>query len=296
MSKNFIDPAIGRKSAIVEGSLKLVNGMPLPSVVEVSESGTCNRKCVFCPRSDPAYPNVKEFIDSALIEKLASDLKQYDYSGIFLFSGFVEPMLDKNIYSLVKIVRTRLSAAKIEMVTNGDVLTPHRTARLFAAGLSTLLISVYDGKDDADRLGAICRKAGLQPGQYVIRHRYLPKEDDFGITLSNRAGMMESAAHALPSPPEPLSAPCFYPHYTFFMDYRGDVLLCPHDWGKKRIVGNMTRQSFWDIWSGAEFSSARRRLAESDRCFQPCDRCDVKGALMGSAHANAWAAHDKGRR
>ncbi len=32
---------------------------------------------------------------------------------------------------------------------------------------------------------------------------------------------------------EPLKRPCYYPHYTFFMDYTGEVLVCSHDWGKK---------------------------------------------------------------
>ena len=32
---------------------------------------------------------------------------------------------------------------------------------------------------------------------------------------------------------EPLKKPCFIPSYTFFLDYQGDVLICPHDWGKK---------------------------------------------------------------
>ena len=35
-----------------------------------------------------------------------------------------------------------------------------------------------------------------------------------------------------------LKDPCYYPSYTFFLDYNGDVLMCPHDWGKKRILGN----------------------------------------------------------
>lgn len=294
MSTFFLDPAIGRKSGIVDDSLRVVDGVPLPSVVEVSESGTCNRVCAFCPRSGPDFKDVKEFIAPALIDKLAGELATYDYSGIFLFSGFVEPMLDRNIFDLVARVRGHLPLAKIEMVTNGDVLTPARVARLFESGLSAMLISVYDSKEDADRLEGMCREAGLLPGQYVIRHRYLPEEENFGITLSNRAGMMDGAAYQIASLSEPLAVPCYYPHYTFFMDYLGDVLLCPHDWGKKQIVGNMVSRSFMEIWAGAAFAEARRALAQGDRSVLPCSVCDVKGTLMGRAHVDCWSKRDGG--
>ena len=285
----FIDPAIKRKSEIVNNALASTDsGIPLPSVVEVSESGTCNRSCAFCPRSNPEYPDLKEFIEPSLIDKLSGQLGDVGYKGIFLFSGFVEPLLDKNIYSLLALVRRNLPNVKLEMVTNGDVLDARRLNRLFESGLSTILISVYDGPDEADAFEKLCSEAGLTSNQYVVRHRYLPPEEDFGITLSNRSGMMDTAEFAIPSAPDPLPVACYYPHYTFFMDYLGDVLLCPHDWGKKLIVGNMKQQNFSDIWTSKEMVTARKRLAAADRKFSPCDKCDVKGTLMGKEHAAAW--------
>lgn len=285
---NFIDPALSRKSDIINDSLQLVDGWPLPSVVEVSESGTCNRKCSFCPRSDDKFPDIKEFIKPELISKLASELSVLGYAGIFLFSGFVEPMLDKKIFNHIKVVRSHLPLAKIEMVTNGDVLDTVRLKRLFEAGLSTILISVYDSAQDAERFNNMCINAGLASNQFVIRHRYLPEEQSFGITMNNRAGMMATAEYAIPALQEPLVAPCNYPHYTFFMDYLGDVLLCPHDWGKKKILGNMFNQTFREIWLSKMFMISREMLENSNREFPPCNECDVKGTLMGSSHVASW--------
>lgn len=284
----FLDPAIGRKSKLVNDALHLVEGWPLPSVVEISESGTCNRKCIFCPRSNPDFKDVKEFIDPALTAKTAKELAEFSYSGIVLFSGFVEPMLDKKIFDHIRILRQHLPLVRIEMVTNGDLLNQDRLRRLFDAGLSTLLISVYDSREDADRFEALCSGAGLRKEQYVIRHRYLPASENFGITINNRAGMMSGAVYAIPDQLTALNIPCFYPHYTFFMDYLGDVLLCPHDWGKKNVVGNMKKESFRDIWLGHAFMEARESLAVGNRNFQPCNVCDVRGTLMGTSHMQAW--------
>jgi len=260
----------------------------LPSVIEISESGTCNRKCSFCPRSAPDFKDVKEFISEDLIIKLSKELSIYEYSGIFLFSGFVEPMLDVNIYKLVSIVRSNLPEAKIEMVTNGDVLNIERIKKLFKSGLSTLLISIYDGKQEADEMEQLMKKSGANEDQYKIRHRYLPESESFGITLSNRAGMMDNAEYVIPSLKEPMKKPCYYPHYTFFMDYTGEVLICSHDWGKKLVVGNLKNESFIDIWCNQKFSLARKNLIKANRNFSPCDKCDVTGTFMGYEHAKAW--------
>ena len=101
MKKKFIDPLIKRKDNLTKNIQYYKKNIPLPSVIEISESGTCNRKCSFCPRSAPDFLDTKEFVSEDLISKLSKELSLYDYSGIFLFSGFVEPMVDKNIYNLV---------------------------------------------------------------------------------------------------------------------------------------------------------------------------------------------------
>jgi MoaA/NifB/PqqE/SkfB family radical SAM enzyme len=283
----FIDPAIPRKSRLIDNSLK-TEKVPLPSVFEISESGTCNRSCSFCPRSDPSYPNDKKFISKQFIAKIAKELQEVKYEGIILFSGFVEPLLDKNIFKHVKVLRENVPNSRIEIVTNGDPLDLGRLIKLFENGLSTILISVYDGIKEADYFRALCEKANLTEEQFVIRHRYLPEDQDFGITLNNRAGMMKNAKFAIPPTTKAILKPCYYPHYTFFVDYLGDVLLCPHDWGKQRVVGNLLNMSFMEIWMGDAFKFARKNLADGNRNFLPCSVCDVNGTLMGSAHKDAW--------
>lgn len=288
ISPIFIDPAINRKSNIVDTSLVLISGMPMPSVIEVSESGTCNRVCSFCPRSDPGFIDKKEFIEPKLLLKLISELSELDFRGLFVFSGFVEPMLDKNIYEHIKLVKKYLPYSEIEMVTNGDVLNIERLILLFKSGLSTLLISVYDGPEAEIKFKNMIEAANLNKNQVIIRNRYLPESQNFGITLNNRAGMMKNANYPISDPSVPLKAKCNYPHYTFFMDYQGDVLICPHDWGKKSVAGNLNNESFLEIWSGKKFDLYREKLSCGNRKLEPCNKCDVHGTLIGNEHVNAW--------
>ena len=102
------------------------NKLPLPTEIEISESGTCNRKCSFCPRSAKDFIDKKEFIKNELHEKMCSELKNYNYKGTIRYSGFVEPLLDKNIFNLIKMARNYLPDCNIEIVTNGDPLNLER--------------------------------------------------------------------------------------------------------------------------------------------------------------------------
>ena len=284
----IVDQNLERKKGIIDKTLAFYCNVPLPSVIEINESGTCNRKCAFCPKSDPNYPDVNNFIEPRLLHKLGSELASVNYKGIILFSGFCEPLLDKAIFTKIALLSQLVPEAKIEMVTNGDVLNKTRLLRLFKSGLSTLLISVYDGPEEAEFFRQLCVDSGLKTDQYVIRNRFYSSKDDFGLKLSNRSGMLKNAEFKIPPTKSPLKEPCYYPHYTFFMDYNGDVLMCPHDWGKANIVGNLYKIDFWSLWSGNKFNAIRRQLQNGNRCIKPCNVCDVKGMLMGKAHVKAW--------
>lgn len=289
MKKKFVDPNIENKSKTVENRIQLyeLNGvkLPLPTEIEISESGTCNRKCSFCPRSDPNFIDKKEFISNELHLKLCNELSELNYNGTIRYSGFVEPMLDKNIFNLIKMSREKLPGCNIEMVTNGDVLNKTRLKKLFEMGLNKILISAYDGKADADKLENLCLDINLSKNQYIVRHRYLSEDEDFGITLSNRSGTMENAEFKIKALKEPLKKPCYIPTYTFFLDYQGDVLICPHDWGKKIILGNLNTQKFIDIWFSKKSLSVRKMLINKNRNFSPCNICDVDGTFMGEKNS-----------
>ena len=289
----FFDKNIHRKSEIVKNSLQHFKNtsIPMPSVIEISDSGTCNRSCVFCPRSDPEWMKEfdnKKFITKKLHKKICKELSENNYSGIVIYSGFNEPLLNVACYENIARTRKYLRDAKIELITNGDALNENKVIKLFKAGLTTLLISVYDGKEDEDKFYKMCENAGLAKEQYVIRNRYLPPEKDFGITISNRAGLMQNAEHSITALKESLKKPCYYPSYTFFIDYNGDVLMCSHDWGKKNILGNLKKNTILDVWISENAKRSRRNLANANRDFTPCNVCDVNGDLIGSKHVKAW--------
>ncbi len=286
----FYDPQLDFKKESIKKRLQFIEktNFPMPSEVEISESGICNRKCSFCPRSDPNYPDINEFISEELHKKLCDQLSELNYSGLIIYSGFVEPMLDKNIYNLVKYAKKKNPNSRVEIITNGDVLNKARLKKIFVSGLDRMQISLYDGDDQYEKFKELGESLKLNSFQYVLRKRYLPEEQDFGITMSNRGGMLKNAEHSILPASKVLKERCFYPSYKFFLDYNGDVLMCSHDWGKKNILGNLNKESFKDIWLSKKAINARRKLNSANRNLSPCNVCDVKGTLIGESHSKAW--------
>ncbi len=286
----FFDTNINRKSKISDKNLMFFknSNIPMPSVFEISNSGMCNRKCSFCPRSDPNYLHVNKFIDSKLVKKIAKELTEHEYSGTILFSGYVEPLLDKKIYKDIKYLKQKLPYSNIELITNGDVLNDDRALKLFESGLDVLLISVYDGPKEAQNFHEMMQRIKIDSKKFVVRNRYYGEDKDFGITISNRSGNLSNSEFKIAPLKEPLRLNCNYPFYTFFIDYNGDVQMCSHDWGKKMIMGNLTKNSIKEIWLSEKFNFVRSKLGTKNRNFSPCNVCDVKGNLIGNKHMEYW--------
>lgn len=295
---SFVDPNIARKDAFQNDHLassgRLPDGSPAFSEVEFNVSGLCNRVCFFCPRVDPEiFPNVNEHITLNLYRKIMSDLKDIDYTGRVSYSGFGEPLLHPKHLDLIKITRELLPDCWLDMVSNGDRITAKKMTELFDAGLTTLLISMYDGPEQIEHFESIISEAQLPEGSVILRKRYLPPEESYGINVTNRAGMVSVKEIGVTVLTEAMKHPCYYTHYRMMIDYTGEVLLCPHDWGKKLIVGDLHKQSILEIWTGRLLTSVRKRLGEGDRAFPPCNKCDVLGTRQGGEHFNAWQEHYK---
>ena len=289
----YVDPNVARKNILQDDHLRRVkslpDGSPVFSHVEFSILGLCNRKCVFCPRHDPAvYPNVNEFMSLELYQKILNDLSEVQYEGRLSYSGFSEPMLHKDVVKFIALSKEMLPKCIVEIVTNGDQLNAMLLRALFDAGLDTLLVSLYDGPEQIPHFEGMIKESGVASEKVILRKRYLPPEENFGINgISNRAGTVDMKALEMRPLNEPLDHPCYYTHYRMMVDHNGDVLLCPHDWGKKLIAGNLQRENVIEVWT-KRLNPIRIRLGKGDRRVAPCNVCDVIGTRQGGEHFKAW--------
>lgn len=270
-----------RKSEYID-DVKFVAGRPMFSYLEINPTELCNRKCVFCPREDEnKYPNQNLHITPDLCKKIALELSQIKFDGGIAFAGYGEPLLTKNFLEIVScFLQDRY---RVELISNGDNLTVNQIKQLSEAGITNFVISLYDGPHQVKLFTDMFKAAGLDESHYVLRDRWHGAEDEYGLKLTNRAGLVSLKRFQRIE-----QSPCYYPSYSLMIDWNGDVFLCPQDWQKRVKFGNIHSQQLVDVWFSAALHKRRIKLIQGFRDNSPCRECDAGGCVHGFNHANAW--------
>lgn len=282
-----MDPKVTIKNNLKRRSqtVDIVNfhkDIPIPTWVELSLIDVCNRKCIFCPKSNPKVaPDTHQRMSRKIIDKIHDQLKEIEFNGTISLCGYGEPLLHKDIAYIVKKLS---NVSTVEIITNGDVLSPKNLQELYISNVSKVLVSMYDGPEQIEKFKEMTKKANVPEDMVILRDRWYDKYNDFGVKLTNRAGTVSVGEQEKTGKYKN----CFYPTYQFLIDWNGDVFLCPQDWQRRVSMGNMMQQTIFEIWTGKILTDFRKNLLKGNRCNNPCETCNANGTLLGGTHAEAW--------
>ena len=271
-----------RRSVIVNDVLSTFKDKPIPSWIELSIIDVCNRTCSFCPKSDPKIaPDTHQRMQLSLINKLSNELREINYKGSVVLCGYGEPLLHKDINIITKKLA---EVSYVEIVTNGDPLTPKKIRELYVNNANKLLISMYDGKHQIDKFNKMAKDSGVPDDFVILRDRWHGSDKDYGLKLTNRTGTISIGDQ------EEIGkyTKCFYPSYQFLIDWNGDIFLCPQDWQRRITMGNMMQEHIFEIWDGKIMNKYRKDLINGKRNNNPCKVCNAEGTLLGIKHAKKW--------
>lgn len=279
--KQTIKNNLERRSKSVD-VVELYNNVPKPTWIELSLIDVCNRKCVFCPKAnEDIAPDTYQSMSRMMIDKIHDQLSEINFSGTVSLCGYGEPLLHKDINYIVE----KLSKiSKVEIITNGDVLTSKKLQTLYLSKVSKVLVSMYDGPEQIEKFEKIAREANVPKETFILRDRWYDKYNDFGVKLTNRAGTISEGNQDKINKYKK----CFYPTYQFLIDWNGNIYLCPQDWQRRMPMGNMLQETILEIWTGKIISKFRKNLIKGNRCDKPCTKCNADGTLLGKNHAEKW--------
>ncbi len=103
-----------------------LNGEPIaPLYVEVSPSGSCNHRCIFCSMDFMGYQ--KRFLDTEIICRRLEEFGTFGVRSV-MFAGEGEPLLHKDICRMADTAYA--SGIDVAFTTNGVLLNQECAARL----------------------------------------------------------------------------------------------------------------------------------------------------------------------
>ena len=83
-----------------------------------------------------------------IIDNIHDQLIEIKFNGTISLCGYGEPLLHKDIGYIVSKLS---SVSKVEIITNGDVLTSKKLQELYISKLSKILVSMYDGPEQIEK-------------------------------------------------------------------------------------------------------------------------------------------------
>lgn len=279
--KETIKKNLKRRSEFVD-LVPFHEDTPMPTWVELSLIDVCNRKCSFCPKADEKVaPDTFQKMTRKIIDEIHDQLLEIHFQGTISLCGYGEPLLHKDISYIVKKLS---NVSKVEIITNGDVLSSKRLQELYLADVSKVLVSMYDGPEQIEKFKEMTRKANVPENLVILRDRWYDQHNDFGVKLTNRAGTVKTGAQEEVGKYKN----CYYPTYQFLIDWNGNIYLCPQDWQRKVSMGNIMQETIFKIWTGKTLTEYRKNLISGKRCAGPCKSCNADGTLLGKNHVTKW--------
>jgi MoaA/NifB/PqqE/SkfB family radical SAM enzyme len=288
--------------------------LPGPFRVRVQTVDRCNGTCLMCPYSVLEKPGPPNYIDDELYAHILNELKKMGVVRYFTPMLQDEPLVDKDIHKRIEKARTTLGkAASIYLVTNGTLLTPGKANELIASGIDLISVSIdafrektyeiiHRSRNFAKVTENVRSLLRLKPRPRV-EVRFLKQRDNAGeekdfarywkslgadllfSPVVNRAGTLptfERVKRGKRNLKEQLfliardrvSPFCPLPFYSLNILWNGEVILCCNDWGPLEIVGDVSRQSLFEIWNGSAMNHHRHLLFRgANEKSQVCRDC-----------------------
>ncbi|MCU7834981.1 MAG: SPASM domain-containing protein [gamma proteobacterium symbiont of Taylorina sp.] len=193
-----------------------------------------------------------------VLQRLLVELDQYGYKGRIGLHHYSEPLMDKKILDKIKLCVKYCPNAKVNIYTNGELLTLELAERLMDEGVYWLQISAYS-KSEYERLSQISDtlKIKYHDQKIVVTDQKL----DGRISIYERSNVN-------------LTSGCQMIHDLLIITNNGELQLCCYDYLKKYHFGNININTLTQILENSNFLEMRENLIKGYRSkYDICSRC-----------------------
>lgn len=291
---------IKSKQAIQRTKLETVIPLETPLEVQMAVASICNFKCIYCPMTK--VRSKKGIMSFKLFKKIIDDLDEFPgkVKTIRLMREG-EPLLNKRFVDMVRYAKLKQPTAIVDTVTNASLLTHKLSDEILAAGLDKLHISFQGMNSEVwKRLCGVTINFDrlVENILYFCNHRknckVFIKVPDIGVTEEEKKAFFDLFGPHVDEMTEECIFPawpnwdvshlqkdpnmgyygkpktdtvkvCAIPFYDLSIDYKGIVSACCNDWEDKTNMGDMNKQSLYEIWNGKKLNDFRRMQLQGKR-------------------------------
>ncbi len=237
-----------------------------------------------------------------LYTKIIDDLRVFDskLKKLYFYKDG-EPLLNPHLVDMIQYAKDKDVAEELWLFTNGILLNPKINRRLIKAGLTLLQVSVYGVSDEnyhkncnrnvnykrlVENITDLYNNRGsCRIHIKSLDHNFSPNEkrkfiEDFekisdSIFIENLHGWSMSGVKDFTMNTNPTTTPedlpfipkevCPYPFFALSVNFNGTVSICCIDWSHSTVVGDLQKQSLYEIWTGKELSKFRVMHLKKER-------------------------------
>lgn len=261
--------------------------------IDIELTNLCQTACLMCPR-DEIKKRGLGIMKPETFECIVKECKKYR-TKLIAFCGLGESLLNKNIFDYIKLVKQEVKGIKIDLITNGALLTFDVMQKLIMGNVDKISISVqaYDPK-----LYSILMP-GLEYNQVIKNihsafaiappwmnmsinitvHKMNEHELDIFrnywqrytrviyIPIHTRGGYMTDERLIDPIIKNIITTRCKIFEGINFISWDGRILSCCHDVHGKNEIGHIHNNTFDDI------KKNKIKIIKEIKWFPICSKC-----------------------
>lgn len=299
---------------------KLADVLPLdtPFVVQIFPIYTCNFKCNYCifqyDKTKRGFISDKIAMGFNLYKKCIDEMTLFPNKiKVLRFVGIGEPLMHKKIAEMIAYAVSKEVANKVEIITNGSLLTPEMSDSLIKAKLSRLVISLQG--TTKEKYKEVCG-TDIDFEKFIENLRYFYNKKDktqiyvkivdcaldgknderrfykiFGdvcdtIAIEHIVPIHSSVDYGKVLKGKKMSLTqfglpvsglkiCPQPFFHLQINPDGKVVPC-YSFEYPGIMGDCNKQSVCEIWNGKKFQSFRHQmLGGMKNVSKACAKCDL---------------------
>ncbi len=297
------------KKYFVEGSLSFMkpeiifrDKIDFPIFLNIEPTNDCNLSCTMCPRT--LSDKKVGYMDFNLFKKIIDECAEHKKVLVLNLLKDGEPLLHPELSQMVKYVREKNAAEIVHFNTNATLLTPEKSETLIDCEVDdiTLSIDAYYQETFKKIKGGGSLKKIVSNVKYLkelrdkrkkkkpfLRAKFIEmpetkdeiekciefwkdRVDEVQIQKVHNYGGGVSYG----SVNQNNRYPCSFLWQALAINWDGTVNLCCADYTQSDILGDVTKESIYDIFNGEKLSYYRKAMLESRyEEIVSCKNCNI---------------------